>query len=111
MAKLSKRFLCSFRVTTQNVVPQRTQKYGKARLHIGERAFTTCVAPPVSCKIAVTFLGAVLETNPQKKLVSPFPGDPPSQTGLVNLNVIVLPVCAADANPIVPSPPLVTTKT
>ena len=45
-----------------------------------------------------------METRPQKKLLSPFPGAPPSHTGEVNLNLMLLPVWIADAIPIVPSP-------
>ena len=43
--------------------------------------------------------------------LSPFPGAPPSQIGEVKLNLMLLPVWIAEAMPIVPMPPPVTTKT
>src|SRR6266849_5404646 len=93
------------------VLPCILKSYSPHLFYCGERALTTCVAPPVSCSVAVTFFGGCLETRPQKKLLSPLPGDPPSHTGEANVNLMVLPVWTAEARPIVPMPPPVTTKT
>jgi hypothetical protein len=71
---------------------------------------TVCVTPPVSRSVAVTNLGSVFETSPQTKLLSPFPGAPPSQIGDVKLNLILLPLWIAEAMPIVPMPPPVMTN-
>ena len=81
------------------------------RPHMGDRAFTTCVEPSVSCSTAVMFLGGCSETRPQKKVLAPFAAAVPLQTGERNLNVIVPRASAAEARPMLPVPPVVMTNT
>jgi hypothetical protein len=61
--------------------------------------------------LAVTKRGGAVETSPQKKELCPLPGPEPAQTGELKVKVMLLPTLSAEANPTLPMPPVVTTKT